>query len=79
MACAVSTTCGPNTACACSNDQRLDGTETLTAVSYTHLDVYKRQLLALAAFAWSGSDYYTGLAVKIMIYAVFALLSLIHI
>ncbi|CAB3842030.1 hypothetical protein LMG26846_01535 [Achromobacter insuavis] len=30
-------------------------------------------LLALAAFAWSGSDYYTGLAVKIMIYAVFAL------
>ncbi len=30
-------------------------------------------LLALAAFAWSGSDYYTGLAVKLMIYAIFAL------
>jgi len=30
-------------------------------------------LLALAAFSFSGSDYYTGLAVKIMIYAIFAL------
>ena len=30
-------------------------------------------LLALAAFSWSGSDYYTGLAVKLMIYAIFAL------
>ncbi|SIT06026.1 amino acid/amide ABC transporter membrane protein 2, HAAT family [Achromobacter sp. MFA1 R4] len=30
-------------------------------------------LLALAAFWFSGSDYYTGLAVKIMIYAIFAL------
>ncbi|WMD20609.1 branched-chain amino acid ABC transporter permease [Achromobacter seleniivolatilans] len=30
-------------------------------------------LLALATFAWSGSDYYTGLAIKIMIYAIFAL------
>ena len=30
-------------------------------------------LLALAAFAWSGSDYYTGLAIKVMIYAIFAL------
>ncbi|WP_258130365.1 branched-chain amino acid ABC transporter permease [Achromobacter anxifer] len=30
-------------------------------------------LLALAAFSWSGSDYYTGLAIKIMIYAIFAL------
>lgn len=30
-------------------------------------------VLALAAFAWSGSDYYTGLAMKIMIYGLFAL------
>ncbi|MHC0506106.1 branched-chain amino acid ABC transporter permease [Achromobacter aegrifaciens] len=30
-------------------------------------------LLALAAFSWSGSDYYTGLAIKIMIYGIFAL------
>lgn len=30
-------------------------------------------LLALAAFAYSGSDYYTGLAIKVMIYAIFAL------
>lgn len=30
-------------------------------------------LLALAAFSWSGSDYYTGLAIKLMIYAIFAL------
>ena len=30
-------------------------------------------LLALAAFYWTGADYYTGLAVKIMIYAIFAL------
>lgn len=30
-------------------------------------------LLALAAFAFSGSDYYTGLAIKVMIYAIFAL------
>ncbi|QKH37240.1 branched-chain amino acid ABC transporter permease [Achromobacter pestifer] len=30
-------------------------------------------LLALAVFSWSGSDYYTGLAIKIMIYAIFAL------
>ena len=30
-------------------------------------------LLALAAFSFSASDYYTGLAVKIMIYAIFAL------
>jgi len=30
-------------------------------------------LLALAAFSFSGSDYYTGLAVKVMIYAIFAL------
>jgi len=29
-------------------------------------------LLALAAFSWSGSDYYTGLAIKVMIYAIFA-------
>ncbi|MBO1113419.1 branched-chain amino acid ABC transporter permease [Bordetella petrii] len=30
-------------------------------------------LLALAAFPWLGADYYTGLAVKLMIYAIFAL------
>ncbi|HYG43079.1 MAG TPA: branched-chain amino acid ABC transporter permease [Bordetella sp.] len=30
-------------------------------------------LLALAAFPWLGADYYTGLVVKVMIYAIFAL------
>src|SRR5690606_41753471 len=30
-------------------------------------------LLALAAFPLLGADYYTGLAIKVMIYAIFAL------
>ena len=40
----VSTGCGKSGSGDSSSDKKTDKTETLAAVSYTHLDVYKRQI-----------------------------------